>query len=309
MPKPTISVVIPCYNAAPFLRETLDSVLAQTYPAEEILLIDDGSTDDSAAIAASYGPPVRVLRQENQGESVARNRGIDEATGEWVAFLDADDLWLPEKLQRQIQVVRRDHDCRAVHTEYRILGTGTFASNYSALEPLQRYSPINIALNQVLQISTLIVKRDVAPRFPEWATYGEDLIFALKVARLGTVVLVPQQLLLYRLHGDSQSQRQPGVEACWFETLSHWLDSAECSFDEQTKSKMRAAWIRRLVSLAQLAKWKREWDTYWPIRRCLEKYDSFEVAAIVNDETIYPRWLYPIKDAMDRVFKRPSQTD
>jgi glycosyltransferase involved in cell wall biosynthesis len=82
-----ISVVIPCFNGAQFLRETLESVRHQTYPAHEVIVVDDGSTDDSAAIA---GPPVRVIRQTNQGESVARNRGIDEATANWIAFLDAD---------------------------------------------------------------------------------------------------------------------------------------------------------------------------------------------------------------------------
>src|SRR5262249_59293001 len=101
---PTISVVIPCYNGARFLRETLASVLAQTLPPLEVLVIDDGSTDDSGAVAESFGPPVRVIRQPNQGESVARNRGIEEAKGEWVGFLDADDLWNPDKLERQWQV-------------------------------------------------------------------------------------------------------------------------------------------------------------------------------------------------------------
>ena len=99
--KPRVTVVIPCFNAARFLRETLESALNQSHAPIEVLVIDDGSTDQSAAIAASYGPPVRVISQTNQGESVARNRGIEEARGSWIAFLDADDIWLPEKLERQ----------------------------------------------------------------------------------------------------------------------------------------------------------------------------------------------------------------
>ncbi len=100
----SVSVVIPCYNGAPFLRETLDSVLAQTHAPLEVIVVDDGSTDASAAIAESYGPPVRVIRQQNQGESVAQNRGIDESQGRWIAFLDSDDVWKPTKLERQIQL-------------------------------------------------------------------------------------------------------------------------------------------------------------------------------------------------------------
>jgi len=96
----TVSVVTPCYNGAAYLRETLQSVLAQTMPPLEVIVIDDGSTDDSASIAESFGPPVRVLRQKNQGESVARNRGIAEARGTHVLFLDADDMLAPHALEK-----------------------------------------------------------------------------------------------------------------------------------------------------------------------------------------------------------------
>lgn len=95
----TVSIITPCYNGARFIEQTIDSVLAQTRPALEMIVIDDGSTDDSAARAGRFAPPVRVLRQHNQGESVARNRGIAEAAGSHVLFLDADDLLAPEALQ------------------------------------------------------------------------------------------------------------------------------------------------------------------------------------------------------------------
>jgi GT2 family glycosyltransferase len=101
----TVSIITPCYNGAPFLADTLRSALNQTRPPIEIIMIDDGSTDDSAAIAESFGPPVRVIRQENQGESVARNRGIAEARGTYILFLDADDLLAPEALARLADVV------------------------------------------------------------------------------------------------------------------------------------------------------------------------------------------------------------
>ncbi len=99
---PAVSVVIPAYNVQRFIRQTLDSVLAQTYRDFEVLVIDDGSTDGTAEIATDYGEPVRVLRQENAGPSAARNHGIREARGDFVAFLDADDLWRPEKLAEQM---------------------------------------------------------------------------------------------------------------------------------------------------------------------------------------------------------------
>jgi glycosyltransferase involved in cell wall biosynthesis len=94
----SVSIITPCYNGSPYLRDTIASALGQTRPPLEVIVIDDGSTDDSAAIAESFGSPVRVIRQTNQGESVARNRGIAEARGSHLLFLDADDLIAPEAL-------------------------------------------------------------------------------------------------------------------------------------------------------------------------------------------------------------------
>ena len=96
----TVSIVTPCYNGEPFLAETLQSALGQSRPPLEILVVDDGSTDGSADIAAGFGPPVRVIRQANQGESAARNRAIGEAVGTHLLFLDADDLLEPTAIER-----------------------------------------------------------------------------------------------------------------------------------------------------------------------------------------------------------------
>src|SRR5262245_26551242 len=94
---PLVSVVIPCYNQAHFLREAIESVRAQTYPAVEIVVVDDGSADDTSAVAAGY-PGVRCLRQQNQGLAVARNRGLAISRGDLAVFLDADDRLLPDAI-------------------------------------------------------------------------------------------------------------------------------------------------------------------------------------------------------------------
>ncbi len=88
----SISIIVPCYNGALHLRETLESALTQTMPPLEVIVVDDGSTDDSVAIAGSFGAAVRVVRQKNRGVSVARNNGIEHAKGDYLIFLDADDL-------------------------------------------------------------------------------------------------------------------------------------------------------------------------------------------------------------------------
>jgi glycosyltransferase involved in cell wall biosynthesis len=110
--KPTgsVSVIIPAYNSENFIRRAIDSVLAQTHRAEEIIVVDDGSTDSTREIVQSYGPPVQYLHQENAGPGAARNAGIRAAQGDWIAFLDHDDEWLPEKLQVQLNLLKRHPD-------------------------------------------------------------------------------------------------------------------------------------------------------------------------------------------------------
>jgi glycosyltransferase involved in cell wall biosynthesis len=100
---PSVSVIIPTYNAGALIAQTLDSVLAQTYQPHEIVVIDDGSTDDTGRVLGAYEGRLRILEQENAGVARARNRGIESATGDWLAFVDADDLWRTDKLEIQIR--------------------------------------------------------------------------------------------------------------------------------------------------------------------------------------------------------------
>jgi len=106
MTAPRVSCIVPVYNGERFLPEALESVLRQTRPPDEIIVVDDGSTDGSGRIAAALGPPVRCVRQENAGPAAARNLAIRLAAGDFLAFLDADDLWLPRKLELQLATMR-----------------------------------------------------------------------------------------------------------------------------------------------------------------------------------------------------------
>ena len=102
MQQPLVSVILPVYNGDRYIHEAIQSVVNQTYPAHEIIVIDDGSIDKSVAIARQF-PQVQVVIQDHQGEATSRNCGVELATGEFIAFLDADDRWMPNKLECQVQ--------------------------------------------------------------------------------------------------------------------------------------------------------------------------------------------------------------
>lgn len=121
---PRISVVVPCYNQAHFLAETLESVLAQTYPAWEVIVVDDGSTDDTAAVVAAFAGRVKYLRRENGGLSAARNTGLAAATGQLLHFLDSDDSIEPDAYERVAQSVRRNPDADCYHLSWRTIDGG-----------------------------------------------------------------------------------------------------------------------------------------------------------------------------------------
>ncbi|HZI20729.1 MAG TPA: glycosyltransferase family 2 protein [Pyrinomonadaceae bacterium] len=116
-----VSVCIPTYNGGELLGESIRSALAQTRPPDEIIVVDDGSTDHTAEVCASFGPAVRYVRQENDGTmgGGARQRAFSEATGDWLALLDHDDLWLPDKLEKQLRAAEAAPELGAVFTRYR----------------------------------------------------------------------------------------------------------------------------------------------------------------------------------------------
>jgi glycosyltransferase involved in cell wall biosynthesis len=145
-PRPLVSVIVPVYNGAEFLREALASVVAQDYAPMEIIVIDDGSTDETAQVAQAFvkqsSVPVQYVYQENRGPAAARNHGLKLARGDLIAFQDADDVWMPDKLSSQISCLKTYPDIQYVVCRVRFfLGTGCqappgFRSGWLTREPV-----------------------------------------------------------------------------------------------------------------------------------------------------------------------------
>ena len=301
-PNQSVSVVIPCYNGAKFIRQTLDSVLAQTVEPHEILVVDDGSTDESREIAQSYGPPVRVIRQPNQGESVARNRGIEEARGDWIAFLDADDLWMPTKLERQIEVL--GPDIAWVHTNYHVFGTKSREFNLAELSDEDRYdiSRLCVCSNKDQNLSSAMVRRDVGTRFPEWTQHGEDQIYLMDLILegAGRCVLVEEDLCGKRVHASNQTSTSKAWPR-WHQSMLEWLARRENVLGADRKEEIEHAWIDRLIEVADKMNRNRDWDGLITTRQHLESYEQDPRVATFLEQPVSPRWIYRIRDKLRKI--------
>lgn len=156
-----ISVVIPAYNAEKYLKEALDSVLAQALPAHEIIVVDDGSTDSTADICKGYSNQILYIKQDNMGLSGARNTGITAATGEWIALLDADDIMLPNRLEVQAGIAAHHADLIVVYSAFTYLypdGKQSFAQAFPAkdLWPALRYRTPILPSTTMIRRSALL---------------------------------------------------------------------------------------------------------------------------------------------------------
>jgi glycosyltransferase involved in cell wall biosynthesis len=205
-----ISVIIPAYNAERYIGKAIESCLGQTYAPHEIIVIDDASTDGMAAVAESFPSSVRVIRlARNMGVSVARNRGVQASTGDWIAFLDADDWFLPEKLELQRRCALKHERAVIIYTGFRILSvSGKESSGWfvppGKLRPMLRYRcPIHL--------STVALRRDAFDSvggFDPSLWIGQDWELWLRLAARYSVELfaaTPEPLAVYRRVAGSLS--------------------------------------------------------------------------------------------------------
>lgn len=198
-----ISVIIPCYNQAHYLGEAIESVLAQSYPYIEILVIDDGSPDNTAEIATKY-PQVRYIRQENQGLSGARNTGIKESTGKYLVFLDADDRLIPDGLQVGINCFLVHPECAFVSGHHRyIKGDGSLLNEYPQ-EPIDDDPYLALLKdNYIGMCATVMYQRQVFETVGNFKTTlksCEDYDLYLRIARQFPVARHSQMVAEYRWH-------------------------------------------------------------------------------------------------------------
>lgn len=204
---PIVSVVVPTHNRADLLERTLRSILQQQVSDLEVIVVDDGSVDDTSAVAAAADPRVQLLRNKNStGVSAARNRGIAAARGDWVAFCDDDDLWSPEKLARQLAAAERSgaHWVYAgdvnVDNRLRVLSGGPPPEPEAVLALLPHWNPLASGGSNVIVRSRALA--DVGGFDPSLRR-TEDWDLWIRLARIGPPACVCKPLVAYRFHGGN----------------------------------------------------------------------------------------------------------
>ncbi len=209
MSQPLISVIIPNYNYAHFLPQAIESVLAQTYPRIEIVVVDDGSKDNSIEVLKSYGARVRVIEQQNQGVARVRNRGVAESGGEYVAFLDADDLWLPSKIEKQVARLLAEPGLGLVHCGVEEIDKAG-APLRLLLNGQEGWVAKELVLFERAVIlgggSGFIVSRSVFESlggFDARLSTSADWDFFFRVAARHKIGFLPEPLVRYRMHGTN----------------------------------------------------------------------------------------------------------
>jgi glycosyltransferase involved in cell wall biosynthesis len=223
-----VSVIIPTYNRGWIIKEAIDSVLAQEFKDFELIVLDDGSTDNTLEILNSFQHDIKVLRQRNQGVSAARNRGIAEASGRFIAFLDSDDLWLPQKLFRQVEFFKKNPDAQICQTEETWIRKGV------RVNPKKRHKkPEGMIFEPSLALclvspSAVMMRRSLFEKvggFDETLPACEDYDLWLRISCRYPVYLIETPLIIKRGGHHDQLSASFGLDKFRIKSLKKLIES------------------------------------------------------------------------------------
>lgn len=235
-----ISVIIPTYNRESLVCEAIDSVLEQTSPADEIIVVDDGSTDSTLFRLEAYQNQIKILQQPNRGISAARNLGIQHAQYDWLAFLDSDDLWKPTKLQRQRQALEQQPEFRICYTDEEWRWHGRWKNPkkihrkysgwiYEKCLPLCIISPSSVLMHKNVF--------DIVGLFDETLPACEDYDLWLRVSQRFPALFLPERLIVKRAGTWEQLSQQHSLDKFRIQALLKQLDSPFLTPSEKQQTR------------------------------------------------------------------------
>lgn len=298
----TVSVIMPAYRAAGTICRAIDSILAQTYPVHEILVIDDESPEDLAQVLGGYGDRLKLFRKPRGGAAAARNHGIDIASGDLVTFLDSDDQWLPETVALGVDVFRKWPEVGIVVGRYILQNSSTGEVQGTAGPQLSWCGrPLNVERSRLLEFAratstgSLIIRRGLLGqhRFDETLTTAEDRDLWLRLLAGGTAFFLSDTLNRVFLRDDSLSHNNLDVDCrCMMRVIDRYsglLGSANC---RREKSHVHFRWAQGLPGgWHALKHWARSvWLWPLPYGQAQVRYRMARLRALV---AIIRRWGRP----------------
>lgn len=242
-PRVEVAVIVPAHNAEKTIARALDAVLAQTASPAEILVVDDGSTDRTSEIVSSYPAPVRLISQKNGGPARARNEGVRASTSEYIAFLDADDAWLPQKIELQVAAMQATPASVLCCTSVLLQNADGSSSSRLAPAPEEIYRLLGVC-NPELTPSCVLMSRlafDRAGGFNEARHGCEDWELWFRLRSLGTFVRVPEIVTIYHVSASGLSSDADRL----FQDFLQMLDPVLLA---DYTGLNRALWRRRILS-------------------------------------------------------------
>lgn len=259
-PEPLVSCIIPNYNNAAVVGETVQSCLAQTYPRLEVLVVDDGSTDDSLEVLDKFGDRITVLSQDNRGVSVARNVGVAHSQGALLAFCDSDDLWRADKTEKQVAALGAAPDAALCYTDFEPFGVRRAEAPrlfefFDLIRRLARgpATPGALPLQNHVMMSSVMARRSAFVQsggFRAGLSYPQDWLLWTAMEQVGTLLYLDEPLTLYRLHpaGRTLELSQPHqLELLAVQTFHSLLRAAQLLRDEEIRARFVAEYGRRLI--------------------------------------------------------------
>ena len=311
---PRVSVIIPTYNCGLYLASAIESALNQTLPPHEIIVVNDGSTDDTTEIAARFKGLITYVSQPNSGVSVARNRALEIASGDFVAMLDADDLAAKTRFKLQVEALNREPAAVGCFTGHRLIDIGgTVLSTHlrdtpvaDATSPPDFLTAVRLLTPDIPLPQTILFRRSAAQfaRFPVGVKYGEDMLFCAILRSCGPFIHVADPLYDYRVRPGSAAQTQTPLDG--FHQRYAWIAANREQYcPDRTLDQIKSELLMGLADFTDIQYWTRRREMFLCLRNFLRNnWPPMVPPHVVLGRKWYPEWIWQTRKGIG-VLVRP----